>query len=124
MKEQKIFEISWGDYDDYKYFIFTHDNKTQQEFKKDIKFIFRKYGKEFLDSKQKLFVGPNSWLDYIVPKMEELGYKEADIIRESLSGSSIFDKGNLSFSKLIGKELTELANTHNIRIENKLDGLL
>ena len=48
MNSQKFFQLYWSWHDDYYHYLFYHPNKTVKEFEKDVKFLFKKYGEEYL----------------------------------------------------------------------------
>jgi hypothetical protein len=42
----KLFELGWGWYEDWSYHLFIHFDKTQEDFKEDVKSLLIKYGKD------------------------------------------------------------------------------
>ena len=48
----KLFELGWGWYEDWSYHLFIHFEKTQDDFKQDVKSLLVKYGKDYLASEQ------------------------------------------------------------------------
>ena len=51
-----LFELSWGSYDLWSYYLFIHFEKTQKQFQKDIRSLLVKYGKEYLKQEEDLWL--------------------------------------------------------------------
>ena len=105
-----LFKLEWCDYDMNDEYLFTHDNKTEQEFKEDVQFLLVKYGNEYIEQ-ERGWVGANYWIKYVAPKLVELGYKEVKPIEWSFFGGSILSSENiirnddLKWKEIVGKEL-------------------
>jgi hypothetical protein len=119
-----LFELSWSWYEDYQTYLFYHQNKTEGEFKNDIRFLLRKYGKDYIESeKPSSWVMAPEWIEFISKKMPELGYVPAKIINENFWGAYIID-GDLddfeekNWKEAVGEELYKEAVDHNRSIRD------
>ena len=127
-KEQKennqLFELSWSWYEDYSYYLFTHSNKTQEQFRKDVKTLLRKYGDAYL-KQEKSWAGANDWIRYISGKMPELGYVPVSPVVKGFFGAYIIDGGksdeDKEWGKIVGKDLLNKAVEHNKKLRVKMD---
>lgn len=118
----KLFELGWGWYEDWEYHLFIHFGKTQEDFKKDVKSLLIKYGKDYLASEQS-WAGANGWIDFIAKKMPELGYQPIEPIRESFFGAYIIEgdeDGDKDWGEVVGEELLQCAIAHNNKIRENL----
>ena len=117
-----IFELYHSGWESYSPYLFLHSNKTEAQFKKDVKFLLRKYGHEFIESKEELYVGVHDWIIFILDKMSELGYREISTIGYGFFEAEIIygnaDDDNV-FGKVIGKELLNEAAEHNRKINEE-----
>lgn len=120
-----IFELSWHDYDELSYWLFSHDNKNQDDFNNDVNFLLKKYGEEYINN-EKSWVGACYWIGYIVPKMEELGYTKVEPIKWSFTGAGIINFDNiiseddLRWSEVVGEDLLFKAARHNDIVDDNL----
>jgi hypothetical protein len=113
-----IFELAWSWYEDYQPHLFSHENKTREEFEQDAKFLLKKYGPEYLDQETSWAQAPG-WITYVVKKFPELGYKIIEPERVSVFGSYIIegDEEDLEFGKnFVGTDLLNQAIDHNINL--------
>lgn len=128
--ENKIFELYWSWYEDYEPYLFFHENKTEAQFRNDVKKMLRKYGEEYLETTDG-WAGASRWIEFIVPKMEELGYVSIKTISYGAFGSYIIDyKGksrdtektedNKRWESIVGKRLLQKAIKHNEKIDRGL----
>jgi hypothetical protein len=122
-----LFELNWCWYEDYRFYLFTHDNKTEEQFKEDVRFLLRKYGKDYLETARHedgdMLVGASDWIDFISTKMPELGYSPIDPIRESFFGSYIIDgerDDDENWREVVGDELADLAIEHNKKVRKEM----
>lgn len=118
-----LFELGWGWYEDWSYYLFIHFGKTQEQFKQDVKSLLVKYGKDYLKSEQS-WAGANGWVDFIADKMPELGYQPIKPISESFFGAYIIE-GNEDDDKrwgeIVGEELLQEAILHNNKVREEMD---
>jgi len=124
-----LFELSWNDYEGASYWLFFHENKTQEDFDKDVHFLLKKYGNEYMDSESG-WVSAYYWIGYISNKFEELGYKKVEPIRWSFFGASLINhEGKMSsqdikWGKIVGVDLINRAKEFNENVQDELDGNL
>lgn len=119
----KLFELGWGLYEEWSYHLFIHFDKTQDDFKQDVKSLLIKYGKDYLSSEQS-WAGANGWVDFIAEKMPELGYQPIKPISESFWGAFIIEgKGDddKEWGEVVGEELLQEAIIHNNKIREEMD---
>ena len=119
----KLFELSWSDYEMYYYYLFTHKNKTEEEFKEDVKFLLRKYGYDYLKSEDS-WAGASDWIKFISPKMSELGYSPIEPIRCGFEGAYIIKKNRpdtIEWGGVVGEELLYKAILHNHNLQKRLE---
>ena len=117
----KLFELGWGWYEEWSYYLFIHFGKTQEDFKQDIKSLLVKYGKDYLSSEES-WACANRWIDFIAKKMPELGYQPIQPIRESFFGSYIIEgnkDGDKVWGEVVGEELLQEAIEHNNKIREE-----
>lgn len=110
LQNMNIFKLSWYDYDEGVSYLFSHDNKNQEEFNNDVNHLLIKYGNEYIEQEIG-WIGANSWIQFIVPKLIEIGYKQINPIEWSFFGSSIIGLDNeisdddIKWGKIVGDEL-------------------
>ena len=123
----KLFELSWKDYDCLSYWLFLHENKTQEEFDKDVRFLLKKYGDEYIDGELG-WVSASSWMEYISDKFEELGYKNVEPITWSFFGASLINHDgemsseDIKWGEIVGNDLIKRAKEFNENVKDELDG--
>lgn len=133
-----IFKLSYGNWDSKDEYLFSHDYpansslapKTPEEFREDVNFLLRKYGKEFLDScGEEQWASMDNWISFIVPKFKELGYLHiipqysVDFVGcHILKEEDAYDRQTKQFLNSIGEELTQKAFEHNLNVEKAIDG--
>ena len=115
--KQKFFELYWCWYEDYSFYLFYHENKTEKEFQSDVKKLMKKYGDTYLQEENS-WAGASEWIRFVAPKMTELGYEEIKTVRFGLFGSYIIKEDDpsedlVSLTKLVGKKLVDKAFAHN-----------
>jgi hypothetical protein len=124
-----VFELSWSDWEQHDYYLFVHTNpnKTQAEFKADVRSLLVAHGEVYLQSEQS-FAGANEWIKFIAEKMPELGYIRIHTIAENYQGSMIISKRHDEYSnegkiwrEVVGKELYQKALAHNRKILKELN---
>lgn len=119
--KNKIFELSWTQYDACCSHLLYHENKTEKDFIEDVKSMIKKYGDEYIEQEDD-WVGMMGLFDYITPKFQELGYKIIKPIRFNSWGGSIIKKNDKDedFARLIGKKLFNKACSENKKKEYDL----
>ena len=119
----KIYELYWSWYEDYIHFTFCHpENKSEEEFKADVDSLMIKYGEDYLESEES-WAGANGWVEYIVPKMKELGYETPTQTTYGFWGAYIIESkadDDKKFGDVVGKELLEKAIKHNKKIKEEM----
>lgn len=120
MKNYKLFELKWVYYDECVYFLFIHENKTYEEFDKDICDMLIKYGDEYL-AQESGYASLPSWIEYIAPKMCELGYELVEPKSKSFWGGYIISEDedeNKELINTVGRNLYNKSIEHNSKIRN------
>ena len=110
-----IFELNWGTYDSEQHWLFSHDNKTREEFKVDCDELIVKYGAKYIDNAGDRWVGTNRWVEYITGQLPTLGYIPIDPIGINYEGTLIirdYDRDD-EWAKLVGEVLLDKAVKHN-----------
>lgn len=112
--ELKIFELGWHGHESRDSYLFTHLNKTEEDFKKDVKYLLDKYARAYLQSEES-WVSAREWIKFIAPKMSELGYLQIYTIIKSFFGNEIISEGSESESwgKVVGDYWLQQAITKN-----------
>lgn len=120
MKEPKVFDLGYSGRESWSSNLFFHDSKTREEFDADVRMLLRKYGEEYLKQEES-WVGGGSWIEYVVTKLPELGYREIDTIRVSFDECMIIkeDDADSDFVQAIGPELFKAAVRQNEELEAK-----
>lgn len=119
------FELAWTWYEDYQPYVFCHEFKTKKEFEKDVKFLFKKYGNDYL-KQEKGWASASDWMRFIADKFSELGYERIDTEYDAIKifGSYIIEKEKHNdetkeFEKFIGPELIKKALAHNKKLRDQ-----
>ena len=105
-----IFELSWGTYDSEQHWLFSHTDKSKEDFKRDCDELIVKYGDEYIDTADS-WVGTDDWVEYVADKLSERGYEPVEPIAASYEGSMIIrdDDTEGKWAKLVGKRLIDKA---------------
>ncbi len=122
-KTPMLFELAWSWYEELHYYLFIHTDKTQEQFKQDVRSLLVKYGRDYLKSETS-WVGANGWVDFIADKMPELGYQPIQPISEGFWGAYIIkgdSKDDDRWGEVIGEELLCEAILHNKKIEEEMN---
>lgn len=121
-------------------FLHPDENKTELQFKEDVKAILELYAEEVFNpkvfkdgSKHKRFIGTPEFVEVVASHMNELGYKFPENIYYPFWGSNILkplgepedisDDGNemdRGFIELLGPEISKRVFDNNEEIELKL----
>jgi hypothetical protein len=119
----KLFELSWSWYEDHDYYLFVHENKTEDDFQKDVKILLIKYGEEYLQQED-CWAGANNWIEYISTKLPELGYEHIEPINVGFWGAYIIDGDDgddVVWGEIVGEELLQKTIHHNKKIRKEMD---
>lgn len=125
----KIFRLAWMDYEDYSSWLFSHEYKTEEQFKEDVEILLKKYGDEYLDGEDS-WASSNRWIKLVSDKLPELGYTVVEPLDWSFFGGFILnhdgrmDNQDEEWEKIVGRELMEKAKLHNRNIEDELNGYI
>jgi len=125
--KNNLFKIVWSWYDEDCTYLYTHDNKTESEFKEDVKMLLKKYGNEYLENEES-WAGADKWIDFVAGKINELGYNMPKPAIFSFSGGYIFkdakrdpDEDGIEekkWAEIVGQDLMDAALLHNKKIED------
>lgn len=131
MEKQKFFNLTWDWYEEGCHWTFYHPHKTNEEFESDVNYLFKKYGKEYLDQETS-WAGAADWTRFIVDKMPELGYEPIKPYNYGHFGSYIISyeedrelpEEDVEFKNIIGDDLFNRARLMN-QVLNKecMEGL-
>jgi len=120
----QIFELSWSWYEEYCPYLFYHEKKTLRQFERDVKYLLRKYGNQYI-KQEKSWISAHGWIEFVCIKLTELGYVPIRPNRFNIFGASIIDNkkddDDKAFGKLIGSELLAKAIKCNKSFRLKLD---
>jgi hypothetical protein len=108
----QLFNLEWNWYEESNPYLFVHPDKTEEQFKEDVKFLLQKYGEEYMEQEES-WIGAHNWVYYISKKMPDLGYEPVNPITESFWGAYIIEnkKGDedKSWGEVVGEKLLEIA---------------
>lgn len=115
----------------------SHPTKTEEDFKADVNFLLKKYGRDYIetsfcefkdDKKRPIHITIEYWIAYIFNKMSELGYSEhKDTGNYYLGGLGIITTNTeyhetedyFTFENIVGQKLMKKAIKHNESIYGK-----
>ena len=122
----KIFELTWEWYEENYSFLFTHLNKSEEQFKEDVKLLFIKCGNEYLANEEEGWASMPDWTVLVAERMNELGYEPIKPVSYGSFGGFIIDNyddndDEEGIKEFIGKELLQKAIEHNSKLRKKLD---
>lgn len=103
--------------------LFSHPEKTHEEFMNDCNSFFVKYGLEYLSSLTVDEMAHASfWTKYVADKMEELGYSKVECLNYEIPrcGQIPVEENHIyyyinEFKDIVGDELFKQAQDHNIK---------
>lgn len=125
--EETIFKMYWHDWDETWDETFFHPNKTEKSFQMDTQFLLRKYGDEFIDTRNGEYINMVDLLIYISDKMPELGYVKLKPKYSSFNGGNIMRKDDdedcVFWAEEIGQRLVERICEANQKEWDRMDGL-
>lgn len=114
------YKIQWVSYDEiYEYYFSHSEKKSEADFNSDVQKLLCKYGEEYI-KQEKGWVGASSWIEYIVGKMNKLGYERLVAHGTfAFGGGSILDdkieEDAEAWGEIVGKKLLEKAIKKNIK---------
>jgi hypothetical protein len=121
LKEDKtnVFKISWDSYAEEESFLYTHSNKTEKEFKDDVKNLMLKYWSDYLKQEDS-WAGLDGLIYFINNKVKELGYESVIPVVCSYYAGYIIDDlvEDSEIGNIVCKEFLEQCIIHNKIIEN------
>jgi hypothetical protein len=131
VEKTMIFQLAWNNFDWPSQVMVEHPTKTKADFEADVQFLFRKYGRNYIESRRTdgIFpfiskINPYDWAEHIAQHFEELGYvfftPETIEIRsnDDISDTPINNPdGMAEFKVLVGDELFDLAVIHNKTVD-------
>lgn len=96
----KIYRLTHQDWETQYDFDFIHPayNKTDEQFKKDVQSLMKKYGDEYL-AQEKSWAGTDQFIKFIAPKLKELDY---ELITPAITYT--FECGCIIRERFINKE--------------------
>jgi hypothetical protein len=117
----KVFRFYIGDYDGLNYNqLFIHqDDKTEEEFDADVKFLMKKYFEEYYETlKNKHYSSPHLeyWVKYSLERISELGYEKYEPITSSIYNPCYYDM----FEKTPEKDKNNIIPLINKDLYNKI----
>ena len=121
-----LFNLQWFWYEEEMNFLFVHENKTEEEFKKDIESKIVEIGQQYLDENKDMFVGANGWIEYTSKHLQPLGYIPIHPSTWNFFGAYIINNEETESSdmkkwkSIVGESLFNKAVEHNIIIEKKM----
>ena len=121
----KLFILSHTDYEEYSPYLFTHENKTDEEFESDVKMLFKKCGDEYI-AQETCWIGAAEWTSFVAKKLLDLGYVHPKTFQINTHGAGIIrnrehDGDDRIFARdFIGEELLQKAVAQNKIIEDEM----
>ena len=106
----QIFQLSGYDWGDHCYWLFYHENKTINQFKKDVNFLLNKCHDEFFNDHFENphlkggYIKMDRYLKMVSQKLSELGYKEVETSKYVFNSGIIEKDTHQELKKIIGKE--------------------
>ena len=119
-----IFEFSWSWFEDYRPYILEGPTKSQKEFEDACKKAMKESFDEYMNSINDMWAGLPDWIEFAVNKMEEYGYKKAEIIKFGYFGlylpkTDIYCNDNNKINRIeYEKEYPEFLDEINRMIEH------
>lgn len=109
-----LFELRYYGYDGGCHWLFSHDNKTEEEFQQDCNELLIKYGDEYIASEEGHWVGSADWIEYIVCKLPERGYEHVKPLHATYPELLILgSEDSKEWEPIVGKRLMDKAIKHN-----------
>lgn len=107
----KLFELTYCYFDDKNSELYSHPDKTREQFKKDIEKLIVKYGKEYLKKakEEETMAGQMDWLFFASSKLQELGYSRVIPNEVMFSGGNIIDELDTNWKEIVGEKLFKKA---------------
>lgn len=118
-----VFEMYWSDYEDYRFWLLTHPDKTTEEFHTDCQKAVKEVGPKYVQEDER-WIGVDDWIEMAVEKMVEYGYKRILPEKWGFSGGHILDGQDYAdreWADLVGVELVATAVAKNATVANTLD---
>ena len=118
----KVFKFLWHDYEEQENHLFSHPDKTEEQFKEDCKRSLVEVGDAYMD-KEESWITLFDWISLACIKMEEYGYTKITPITFSLWGNYIIEAGRDESEILlgvVGERLLDKAIGKNLNIQEKV----
>lgn len=121
--KSKLFRVDFSDWGETNHHDFYHDNKTEEEFKKDFDSLLVKYGEEYISNKRSLNMV--DWVEYAANRMGELGYIEVKYTLYCFNGLAPIGQlttpteSEIAFEKIVGKDLMDKARNKSRDLREK-----
>lgn len=115
-----IFELHWGDYDESQSWLFSHEIKTEEEFKEDVNKLLIERGEDYLQQEES-WSNAQRWIEYVSNCLGELGYQKVKTSKYSFLGSSMLgcsdeDAVEAEWMRVVGEDLYIKAIEHNKKV--------
>lgn len=103
----RLFELIYWYFDDKSSELYSHPDKTREQFEEDVKMLLVKYGEKYLKKvkKEKCLAGQMDWLFFASSKLQELGYSRVIPNEVMFSGGNIIDERDTDWKDIVGQKL-------------------
>ena len=107
----KLFELTYWYFEDKNSELYSHPDKTREQFEEDIKMLLAKYGEEYLEKTKEegCIAGQMDWLFFASSKLQELGYSRVFPNEVMFSGGNIIDERDTDWKEIVGERLSNKA---------------
>lgn len=114
----KVFNFLWKDYEEQNSHLFSHPDKTEEQFREDCKKALIEVGDNYMDQEEG-WVTLYEWISFASKKMEEYGYISIYPITFSLWGNYIVEEDDEAskLKEVVGDRLVQRAIKRNKEIE-------
>jgi hypothetical protein len=119
----KVFNFLWHDYEEQDNHLFSHPDKTEEQFREDCKRALIEVGDSYMDNQVESWVTLFDWVSIASKKLEEYGYTKINPITFSLWGNYIIEEDRDEFGILkdiVGERLISKAVSKNKIIQEKV----
>ena len=117
----QVFNFLWHDYEEQDNHLFSHPNKTEEEFRGDCKKALIEVGDTYMDNEES-WITLFDWISLASVKMEEYGYTIIKPITFSLWGNYIIEAGQDEaeiLEEVVGSRLLQKAIDKNKIVQER-----
>ena len=120
---EKIYELSWGWYEDSQHWILAGPSMMWEEFKSLCDSLISEAATKAVVAQQRedypSYIGVSEVVEQMIPLLIERGFSVVETCRANYTGSGILKNGYGSLWEFLNTASAELIQTHNEQIRNK-----